>query len=405
MRFLLIAGSNSLSHVVKCLAVREALIDEGHRVILAASKKFTGFLNKAGIDFSLVPDIQEADDSTLPTAEWFRQPERIEACIRAEADVIKKSSPDRVIGTFHFTSKASSQLTGVPFDSFACGCMLPDSNEVLGFLNGEPGFETQKENMDHFFGYAGAKISKALLRLGLDGIKDARSMLRGDRTFLWDFPEFMPIKPQPDLFHIGPVTWNGWTDFDGVGDMERRHQDKKFCVVGFGTCRHPHQSVARIVNILLALEYKVFVAAGGQTGLINSLPDHTGIMKSLYCCMDKILPYASLVVTHGGQMTTFEALRHKVPLLVLPSHPEQDHNGACLERMGCGRRIIPPQPFRGNPRVYHDAFSKITDPQLSETIVELISDPGLEARLTLASETVNKYAGASSMASILSKSI
>lgn len=104
-------------------------------------------------------------------------------------------------------------------------------------------------------------------------------------------------------------------------------------------------------------------------------------------------------------MTIFEALRHKVPLLVLPSHPEQDHNGACLERMGCGRRITPPQPFRGNPRVYHDAFSKITDPQLSETIVELISDPGLEARLTLASETVNKYAGASSMASILSKSI
>lgn len=51
------------------------------------------------------------------------------------------------------------------------------------------------------------------------------------------------------------------------------------------------------------------------------------------------------------------------------------------------------------------AFSKITDPQLSETIVELISDPGLEARLTLASETVNKYAGASSIASILSKSI
>lgn len=403
MRFLLIAGSNSLSHIVKCLAVREALLHQGHRVILAASKKFADFLNKTGVDFSPAPDIQEADDSTLPTVEWFRKPERIEACVRTEADIIKKMSPDRVIGVFRFTSKAAAQIAGVPYDSLICGCMLPESKEVLGFLNGEPGCETQKENMDHFFGYAGAKISKALLKLGLDGVLDARSMLKGERTFLWDIPEFMPVNPQPDLFHIGPVTWNGWTGFDDTGDIFNPHAEKKLCVVGFGTCRHPHQAVVRIVNILLALEYKVFVAAGGQTGLLNSLPDHRGIMKSLYCCMDKILPNASLIVTHGGQMTIFEALRHKVPLFVLPSHPEQDHNGACLERMGCGKRITPPQPFRGNPRVYHDAFSKISDQNLSETIGKLVSDPGLERRLDGACKTVKNYGGALSLASILSK--
>lgn len=405
MRFLLIPGSNSLSHVVKCLAVREALIDKGHEVILAASKQFTGFLNKAGVDFSSVPDIQETDNLTLPTVEWFRHSGRIEACIRSEADIINESYPDRVIGVFRFTTKASSQLAGVPFDSLVSGCLLPDSNEVMGFLNGEPGFATQKENMDHFFGYAGAKISKALLSLGLDGVQDARSMLKGDLTFLWDFPEFMPVLPQPDIYHVGPIAWNGWTDFDRIGHMDRRQEDEKLCVVGFGTCRHPHQAVARCINVLLSLQYKVFVAAGGQTDLINNLPDHPGITKSLFSCMDRVLPGASLVLTHGGQMTIFEALRHKVPVLVLPSHPEQDHNGACLERMGCGRRITPPQPFRGNPGVYHEALSRISDSDLSELIDKFVSGPDLEARLTRASDTIKSYGGASSMASILSKLI
>lgn len=405
MRFLLIAGSNSLSHVVKCLAVRDALLHEGHQVVLGASEKFTDFLREAGVGFRIVPDIQEADGSTLPTVEWFRRPERIEACIKAEAEIIKESDPDRVMGVFRFTSKAASQIAGVPFDSFICGCMLPDSEEVLGFLNGEQGFETQKENMGHFFGYAGAKISRALSRFGLEGVQDARFMLRGDRTFLWDFPEFTPVRPKADLFHVGPVTWNGWKDLDGIRNTDIQQADNKLCIVGFGTCLHPTQALARIVRILLSMDYKVLVAAGGQAGLLNSLPDHSGIMKSLYCSMDRILPFASLVATHGGQMTIFEALRHRVPLLVLPSHPEQDHNGACLERIGCGKRITPPQPFRGNARVYHDAFSNITDSGLSEIIHGFVSDPGLKNRLVQASENLKKYGGASSVASILSKEI
>jgi UDP:flavonoid glycosyltransferase YjiC (YdhE family) len=403
MRFFLVAGSNSLSHVVKCLAVRDALLEKGHDAIIAASKKYAEFLGKAAADFRVVPDIQEADDSSLPTVEWFRHPERIEICIRAEAGVIKKLKPDRVIGIFRFTSKAASQIAGVPFDSLICGCMLPDSRETLGFLNGEPGHDIQKENMEQFFGYAGSRMSRALFRLGLEKIRDARSMLTGERTFLWDFPEFMPVAPLPGLFHAGPMTWKGWGGFVGEAGTDTGQKGEKLCVVGFGTCRHPHEAVARIVNILLSMEYKIFVAAGGQADLLKSIPDHPEIVKCLYCRMDNILPYASLVVTHGGQMTIFEALRHGVPLMVLPSHPEQDHNGACLERIGCGKRITPPQPFRGNARVYHDSFSKITDPEIADDMERFLSAPGLKDRLALAGETIKKYGGAETIASFLSE--
>jgi UDP:flavonoid glycosyltransferase YjiC (YdhE family) len=81
-------------------------------------------------------------------------------------------------------------------------------------------------------------------------------------------------------------------------------------------------------------------------------------------------------------MTVFEALQNRVPVIVMPFQPEQAHSGVCLERIGCGRRLIPPQPFQGNSSVYIEAFNRMTDNEIKSKIRELTDDPKIGERLS-----------------------
>jgi UDP:flavonoid glycosyltransferase YjiC (YdhE family) len=67
MRFLLVPGNNSFSHVAKCLAIKEALTSRGHNVLVTVSKRHSRFLEKLHIKHHILPDIQENDEAGLPT--------------------------------------------------------------------------------------------------------------------------------------------------------------------------------------------------------------------------------------------------------------------------------------------------------------------------------------------------
>jgi hypothetical protein len=97
---------------------------------------FTLFLPCAGLPKGhVLPDIQEIDRSPYPTINWFRNRDHILKCIYAEIALIKKYKPDRVLGVFRFTLKAASAVCKIPYDSLACGCMLPYMSGALGFHN------------------------------------------------------------------------------------------------------------------------------------------------------------------------------------------------------------------------------------------------------------------------------
>jgi UDP:flavonoid glycosyltransferase YjiC (YdhE family) len=117
MKFLLLPGNNSLSHVTKCLAMEEALSARGHQVLIAASRKHASFLRLLPCRHTVLPDIQEVDDGAAPSLAWFRRPERIRACIEAEIALLKAYRPDRILGVFRFTAKAAAAVCGIPYDS------------------------------------------------------------------------------------------------------------------------------------------------------------------------------------------------------------------------------------------------------------------------------------------------
>lgn len=380
MRLLVVTANNSLSHVAQGLALVRALTDAGHEARIAVSRQRAPFVEQVGVQPAVLPDIQESDAATLPTVEWFRKPGTILACIRAELDLIKSWRPDRVVGILRFTTKAAAQAARVPFDALACGCMLADCPDVLGFAPGEPELERQRSYIDGFFRYAGAQTSKALKSLGLGRVRDVRTMLEGERTFLWDVPEFQPLPARKHRSHVGPVTWHDWPR-EALSLDALRDGPGPLAVVGFGTCPSSGASARRIVGALLDQGFRVLLAAGGQRELRAAAPADPRVTTCGFAPLRELLPVTSLLVCHGGQLTIFDALRAAVPVLVMPLQPEQAHNGVCLERLGCGGRLVPPQPFLGSSRVFVDALARSTDAELGERIERVTRSSRVKQRL------------------------
>ena len=85
----------------------------------------------------------------------------------------------------------------------------------------------------------------------------------------------------------------------------------------------------------------------------------------------------------------------------MPFQPEQAHNGVCLERLGCGCRLIPPQPFRQNPRVYTEALNGMSDTEIKSKISLLTDAPQTGERLAEVKQLLEGYNGAETVAKLL----
>lgn len=400
MRFLLAAAGNTLSHLAKCLALREALAARGHEVHLAAAAGRSGFLRDLGVPHEVLPEPGDVDRAAAPTLAWFRAP-RFEACVRAEVDLLRRVRPDRVLGVFRFTGALSARLAGVPYDALVCGCMTPACDETLGFAAGEPGEPEQAEAIAFFRRAGAARAAPALARLGLDPVDDAWALLLGERTFLWDMPEFQPLRPLTALAHVGPIRWDRWPVDSGAAERLAALRDP-VAVVAFGT-GGPHGEVAaRLADVLQQLGFSVALAAGSKEH-----PEWPAAGPRFaafdFLPVERALERAAVIACHGGQGIAFEGLRRGLPLVVVPFQPEQSQNGRCLERLGCGVRLVRPPPFLPGAARAEDLFLALPTRELARRIAASLADPSGPARRAAAARAVAATGGVPALVEALER--
>jgi len=399
MKILLIPGNNSLSHVAKCAALETLLSKRGHTVLIAVTCKHAEFATRIGLAHTVLPDIQEADDGALPSLAWFRSSELLSVCIRSEMELIKAFKPDRVVGIFRFTLKISTGALGVPYHAISCGCMMPDASEILGYGPQEEGISDQALYLDNFFRFSGKRMAAIMEQLDVPPLWDLRELLVGDRTYLWDFPQFMPLPDANHRHHVGPLFWQGWPD-RSEAPKPFPEDDRPLAVISLGTRQTGRTVVEKTARCLMDCGYNVMFACGGIPCLSDQLLNASEMRCWRFAPLGELLPIAQLIVCHGGQMTIFEALLHRVPVLVIPSHPEQAHNGVCVERIKCGLRLAPPIAFKGDPQVYTDAFNLQSDSEVKDKIRQAahrIVTEGLEQ----AHRQVRQYNAAETIADFL----
>jgi UDP:flavonoid glycosyltransferase YjiC (YdhE family) len=81
-----------------------------------------------------------------------------------------------------------------------------------------------------------------------------------------------------------------------------------------------------------------------------------------------LLPHCDAVLTHGGFGTTMMALRHGLPLVVMPLGSDQPWHAANAERLGHGRNIT---------------FGEATAADITAAVTAVLDDPSYRERATI----------------------
>jgi UDP:flavonoid glycosyltransferase YjiC (YdhE family) len=92
----------------------------------------------------------------------------------------------------------------------------------------------------------------------------------------------------------------------------------------------------RLIDILARTPYRVIVSTGPQHELLHLAPNMTG---AEFLPQPAILPQVDVVITHGGNNTTTEALHFGRPMVVLPLFWDQYDNAARIDELGLGIRL------------------------------------------------------------------
>jgi UDP:flavonoid glycosyltransferase YjiC (YdhE family) len=95
------------------------------------------------------------------------------------------------------------------------------------------------------------------------------------------------------------------------------------------------------VEAVADLEVRALVTVGdnGDPGMFESLPPRVRVER--FVPQARVLPHASLVISHGGSGTMLGALAHGLPQLCLPQAAGQFENGALIHGLGAGL-FLPP---------------------------------------------------------------
>lgn len=136
--------------------------------------------------------------------------------------------------------------------------------------------------------------------------------------------------------HPAGTVWTGSAE-SGVAAIR---QDPPLVVVSLSTMEVPGQPDAyrRIVRALGELDVRAVVTLGGPD--VDGLDVPPNVELRGHVPHDELFPHASLVVGHAGLSTTFRALAHGIPLVLMPLHPLLDQPLVARSVAGAGAGVV-----------------------------------------------------------------
>ena len=131
----------------------------------------------------------------------------------------------------------------------------------------------------------------------------------------------------------------------------------------------------RLVEVLGATPHRYIVSKGPQHAEYDLADNMWG---QEFLPQTSLIPLVDLVITHGGNNTTTEALHFGKPMVLLPLFWDQYDNAQRMDELGFGRRL----------KTY-----EFTDAELVDAVNGLLGDAALRARLTSVGESIRARGG------------
>lgn len=150
--------------------------------------------------------------------------------------------------------------------------------------------------------------------------------------------EFEPDMPRPDNVRFAGPLLDGPALTSRTDDLAiDRDDDRPLVVVSFSTSYQSQiPALQRILGALASLPVRV-VATVGPAIDPATMPVAANVEVVRYVPHDRLLPHASIVITHAGLGTVMTTLAHGVPMVCVPLGRDQFFNAARVATLGVGR--------------------------------------------------------------------
>jgi MGT family glycosyltransferase len=401
-----------------CVGIGDVLRRRGHRVVFAAESSWKGRLAPLGFEEDLVdlaePSGQEQDvgqfwkDFIRDTAPEFRKPtiEQLDTWIKPVweeliagaryceprlREIIARVRPDVVVED-NVVCFPALMTAGVPFVRIvSCNPLEIRGPGVPPAFSGYPiddrtGWAEFDAEYDRTHRALWSGFNEWVVGQGAPPLPDLEFIHEGAAN-LYVYPE---IADYTDARPLG----EGWHRLDSsVRETDEPFEppagltgDGPLIYFSLGSLGSADvELVRRVIAALAETPYRYIVSKGPLHAEIELAANMWG---AEFVPQTKVLPMADLVITHGGNNTTTEALHFGKPMICLPLFWDQYDNAQRVHELGYGVRL--------------DTYT-FTDAELRGALDKLLGDTGLRERLAAEGSEIRRRDGVRQAADLIER--
>jgi MGT family glycosyltransferase len=381
-----------------CIGIGEVLKRRGHRVVFVVEESFAGTLEEKGFEERLMrlappPEVPEEPgqfwkDFIRETAPVFRKStydqlgEFMAPTWQALIDGAKYVD-DRLVEIFgelepdvivedNVCAFPAIPASGRPWVRIvSCNPLEVKDTELPPPYTGLPlgdrvEWDSYREEYLRAIGEMQADFSEFCVERGAPPLTEGEMIHASDWLNLYIYPEEIDY---PRSVPLGP-TWHNLgssvrtTDADWEPPPEIADGEGALIYVSLGSLGSGDVPLMESLVAALAETPHRYVVSKGPQHAEYELADN--MIGEEFLPQVSVLPHVDLVITHGGNNTTTEALHFGKPMIVLPIFWDQHDNAQRIEETGFGARL-PTYSFEAG--------------NLSAAIDRLLADAELAARL------------------------
>ncbi|WP_433414829.1 glycosyltransferase [Microtetraspora malaysiensis] len=400
-----------------CIGIGDVLRKRGHRVVFAAEASWKGKLAALGFEEDLVdlaPPAEEEQDagqfwkdfirdtapeyrkSTFAQQETVTKPiwdaliDGVKYCEPQLKAIIERVQPDVIVEDNVITFPALL-TAGKPFVRIvSCNPLEVKGADIAPAYSGLPAddrseWDAFRAEYDRTHREIYTAFNEWVVEQGAPPLPDLEFFHEGDAN-LYVFPEIVDYTDERPL---GP-TWtrldSSVRETDDEFTLPEIPGDGPWVYFSLGSLGSADvELMRRVISVLAKTPYRFIVSKGPLHEEIELAPNMWG---AEFVPQAAIIPQVDLVITHGGNNTTTEALHFGKPMILLPLFWDQYDNAQRVHEKGYGVRL--------------DTY-KFADEQLAGALDRLLGDTELRERLAAHGAEIRRRDGLRVAADVIEK--
>jgi MGT family glycosyltransferase len=407
-----------------CIGIGNVLLQKGHRVVFAAESSWKGKLEPLGFVEDLVdlaPPPEDAGDAEQDagafwkefikeTAPEFRKPtvDQLETFIAPTyqalidgarycephlKEIIARHQPD-VLVEDNVVLFPALTTSGAPFVRIvSCNPLEVKGPGVAPTFSGLPAADDSewssfRAEYERTHRSMWEDFNDFVVGAGAAPLPDLDFMPESRHANLYLFPEdadYVDRRPLGPTWHrIDSSVRSTDAPFELPEQLASRPDGTALIYLSLGSLGSADVDLMkRLVEVLGTTPHRYIVSKGPQHTEYELADNMWG---EEFLPQTSLMPMVDLVITHGGNNTTTEALHFGKPMVLLPLFWDQYDNAQRMDELGFGKRL----------RTY-----EFTDAELAGAVDQLFDDTALRSRLHGMGEAIQARRGKERAADVI----